>query len=80
MRGDLAQPAAADYHDGKNRASVRNYPTSGRGEEKEGRQTESAAISDDERKKPRGYAHGITRARGVAFPARDQRERKGCEN
>ena len=75
MHGDLAQPAAAGYHDGKNRASVRNYPPSGGGGEKEGRQTESAAISDDER-----YAHGTTRARGVAFPARDQRERKGCEN
>ena len=80
MHRDLAQTAAAGYHDGKSSASVRNYPPSGGGGEKEGRQTESAAISDDERKKPRGYAHGTTRARGVAFPARDQRERKGCEN
>ena len=26
MRGDLAQSAAAGYHDGKSRASVRDYP------------------------------------------------------
>lgn len=48
MRGDLAQSAAAGYHDGKSRASA--SPPSGRGGEKEGGQTESAAISDDERK------------------------------
>ncbi|OLA45177.1 MAG: hypothetical protein BHW36_00295 [Firmicutes bacterium CAG:24053_14] len=68
MHGDLAQPAAAGYHDGKNRASVRNYPPSGGGGEKEGRQTESAAISDDERKKPRGtrtVPHGRA---GSLFP------------
>ena len=83
MHGDLAQPAAAGYHDGKNRASVRNYPPSGGGGEKEGRQTESAAISDDERKKNEGVrARYHTGARGrVSRPrsTRAQRLRKLSE-
>ena len=68
MRGDLAQPAAAGYHDGKDCASVRNYPPSGGGGEKEGRQTESAAISDDERKN-RGGTRTVPHGRaGSLFP------------
>lgn len=66
MRGDLAQSAAAGYHDGKSRASA--SPPSGRGGEKEGGQTESAAISDDERKSrggTRAVPHGCA---GSRFP------------
>lgn len=69
MHGDLAQPAAAGYHDGKDCASVRNYPPSGGGGEKEGRQTESAAISDDERKN-RGGTRTVPHGRaGSRFPS-----------
>ena len=66
MRGDLAQSAAAGYHDGKSRASA--SPPSGRGGEKEGGQTESAAISDDERKS-RGGTRAVPHGRaGSRFP------------
>lgn len=60
------QSAAAGYHDGKSRASA--SPPSGRGGEKEGGQTESAAISDDERKS-RGGTCAVPHGRaGSRFP------------
>ena len=61
------QSAAAGYHDGKSRASA--SPPSGRGGEKEGGQTESAAISDDERKS-RGGTCAVPHGRaGSRFPS-----------